>query len=137
MLRVESKVRARALQLLYAWEQQQRPPVRDVADRALRLCRGARREWNAAEALAGAVASNAAALDDEIAVVAEHWRLPRIGLVERNILRLGIHELERSDLPAPVVITEALRLARWFAGAKAVPFVNGVLDQVARRRGRL
>jgi len=56
---------------------------------------------------------------------------------ERNILRLAIYELTATDLPAAIVISEALRLARWFASSKAPPLINGVLDPVARRLGRL
>jgi N utilization substance protein B len=57
--------------------------------------------------------------------------------VERNILRLGIYELERGTVPPKVAIDEAVRLARWFGGARAPAFVNGVLDRVARDMGRL
>lgn len=137
MLRPESKARARALQLLYAWELRDRPPIVDLADRLVPLCRGQGKELPAAEALARAVADEVTRLDDEIEQAAAHWRLPRMGVVERNILRLGMHELISSDTPAPVIISEALRLAHWFAGGKAPAFINGVLDALARRHGRL
>jgi N utilization substance protein B len=61
----------------------------------------------------------------------------RIAVVERNILRLGILELRRGDVPPKVAIDEAVRLAQWFAGARAPGFVNGVLDGVAHALGRL
>jgi len=57
--------------------------------------------------------------------------------VERNILRLGILELRRGDVPPKVAIDEAVRLAHWFGGARAPGFVNGVLDGIARALGRL
>jgi len=137
MLRPESRVRARALQLLYAWDLQDRPPIREVADRLLGA-HGARGPgWNEAETLAAAVAALAPELDAEIGAAVEGWRPERIGVVERNILRLGLHELEQETAPPRVVIDEALRLAHWFAGAKAPAFVNGVLDALARQRGRL
>jgi N utilization substance protein B len=108
-----------------------------VAD-ALRVCYGpADATWERAEALARAVAADAATLDADVVPDLEHWRLPRVGVIERNILRLAVHELRATATPAPVVISEAVRLARWFAGPKAPPFVNGVLDAVARRLGRL
>jgi N utilization substance protein B len=137
MLRPESRVRARALQLLYAWDLQNRPPMRDVAYRLLGVHGARGPAWDEAEALATAVAARAAALDEPIAAVVERWRPERIGIVERNILRLGLHELERGETPSRVVIDEALRLAHWFAGSKAPAFVNGVLDALARQRGRL
>lgn len=137
MQRSETRTRARALQMLYAWESQGRPPLELVAHGfpdEPGLTTGDR---NAAARLALAVADEADALDRDIADVAQNWRLERIGMVERNILRLGLHELKRPDLPAPVAITEAVKLAHWFAGEKAPAFINGVLDALARRLGRL
>jgi N utilization substance protein B len=90
-----------------------------------------------AEPVAAAVADAAQRLDDEIGQAVEHWRLERVGLIEQNILRLAILELETAAVPPKVTISEAVRLAHWFAGAKAPAFVNGVLDAVARRAGRL
>jgi N utilization substance protein B len=137
MLRRETRIRARALQILYAWEQRPGAPRGAVADELV-TCYGARdRTWERAETLARSVAADAATLDADVARDLAHWRLPRVGVIERNILRLAVHELRASDTPAPVVISEAVRLAHWFAGPKAPPFVNGVLDAVARRLGRL
>jgi len=58
-------------------------------------------------------------------------------VVERIILRMGIHELRTGDVPPKVAIDEAVRLAHWFGGARAPAFVNGVLDRVAHTLGRL
>jgi len=90
-----------------------------------------------AERLAAGVVTRLAALDRHAAEAAENWRLSRIATVERNILRLGILELERADVPPKVAIDEAVRLAHWFAGARAPAFVNGVLDRIAHSLGRL
>lgn len=137
MLRPESKVRARALQLLYAWDLQDRPPMREIAWHLAGVHGVRGTAWERAEALATAVGAAADRLDVEIADAVERWRLERLGVIERNILRLGLHELERGETPPRVVIDEALRLAHWFAGARAPAFVNGVLDALARQRGRL
>jgi N utilization substance protein B len=137
MLRRETRVRARAIQILYAWEVAGRPLLRSVADGLCALHRGRDREWERGEALAEAVADRAEALDAEVLRDLAAWRLERVGVNERNILRLAALELTTTDLPAPVVISEALRLARWFAGAKSPPLINGVLDPLARRLGRL
>src|SRR5207247_5030868 len=75
--------------------------------------------------------------DARVADAAEHWRLERVGVVERNILRLALAELAEGSTPPRVVIDEAVKLAHWFAGAKAPAFVNGVLDAVARESGAL
>jgi N utilization substance protein B len=136
-LRAETRHRARTAQLLYAWEAQDRPPVARTASALLARhprCRGA---IERAEVLATEVAYDIEALDEELASAVDHWRLERIGTMERAILRLALFELRRDDTPPKVVITEAVKLAHWFAGGGAPAFINGVLDAVARRTGRL
>jgi N utilization substance protein B len=137
MLRIETKGRARALQLLYAWEMQGEPPLPDIAAGLSRLTGPEPRILDRAEALAVEVASQLDSIDAEAARAAENWRLERIAAVERNILRLAICELRRGDVPPKVVIDEAVRLAHWFGGARAPGFINGVLDGIARASGRL
>ncbi|HXV85534.1 MAG TPA: transcription antitermination factor NusB [Gemmatimonadales bacterium] len=135
MLRPETRARAHALQLLYAWELQGCPDFRGVA-RGLACGPGPSTDPRAL-ALASAVAADPARLDHEITQAVEHWRMERLGVVERIILRVGVRELLDDTTPAPVVIDEAVRIARWFAGDRAPAFVNGVLDAVARRLHRL
>lgn len=137
MLRSETKFRARALQLLYAWEIQGRPTLADVATQLWRLSDGKERGLEHAESLAVTVVAGIDGLDREISSAADNWRLDRIGAVERNILRIGLHELIAARVPARVAIDEAVRLAHWFAGDRAPAFVNGVLDALARHHGRL
>ncbi len=74
--------------------------------------------------------------DELDAVLSEHasnWRVERMAVVDRNILRLASYELLHSDTPAPVVIDEAIELARRFGADTSPAFVNGVLDAVAKR----
>jgi N utilization substance protein B len=144
MLRPESKTRARALQLLCAWDLQDQAPLRDVASRTIRLCRrGGPQLLERAEDLAQAVVQDVDSLDRLAAGASENWRLDRLGVVERNILRLGIRELtDESVMPDPtksakVIIDEAVRLAHWFGPLQSPGFINGVLDQIARSQGRL
>jgi N utilization substance protein B len=137
MLRVETKSRARALQILYAWELQGRPSIPVVASGLARLTGPEPRILDRAEALAERVAGEIEKLDAQAASASENWRMSRIAVVERNILRLGIHELRRGDVPPKVAIDEAVHLAHWFGDARAPGFVNGILDGVARSLGRL
>ena len=137
MLRLETKGRARALQLLYAWELTGEGVVHDVASRMTRITGPEPRILDFAEQLASRVAANVTALDRHAAVAAENWRMSRIAVVERNILRLAIQELTDGEVPPKVVIDEAVRLAHWFGGAKAPAFVNGDVDRVAHSLGRL
>jgi N utilization substance protein B len=136
MLRPETRARARALQLLYACEITGgglSGTVRGLA----RLTGPEPRVLDGAEALASGVLANRHPLDRIIEGAADNWRIERIGVVERNILRLGIHELQLGVTPPKVVIDEAIRLSQWFGGPKTPAFVNGVLDRVAHSLGRL
>ena len=87
--------------------------------------------------LADGVASNVAALDPMIAEAAEHWRLERMNVMDRLILRLAVYEfLHWPDTHAKVIINEALELARSFSGDDAVRFINGILDGIRRKLER-
>jgi N utilization substance protein B len=76
-------------------------------------------------------------IDPVIVESAEHWRLERMNVVDRLILRLAIYEfLHEGETPARVIINEALELARTFSGDDSVRFINGILDAIRRRLGR-
>ena len=137
MLRPETKSRARALQILYAWELQGAPPISRVATGLARLTGPEPRILDRAETLATCVVSEVELLDAQAARASENWRMDRMAVVERNILRLGIHELRRGEVPPKVAIDEAIHLAHWFGDVRAPGFVNGILDGVARSLGRL
>jgi N utilization substance protein B len=137
MTRLETKGRARALQLLYAWELQGAVDPDAIVPGVAKLTRPEPRVLDHAEHLAARVAKDVVLIDREAAKAADNWRLDRIAMVERNILRIGICELLSGDVPPKVAIDEAVKLAHWFGGARAPGFVNGVLDRVARTLGRL
>jgi transcription antitermination protein NusB len=84
------------------------------------------------ETLVRGATGQAAAIDERIAAKSEHWRLDRMPAVDRNILRLAVYEMTDVGTPAPVVIDEALELARKFSTDESVAFINGVLDAVRR-----
>jgi len=72
-------------------------------------------------------------IDDLIKRRAEHWRIQRMAVVDRNILRLAIYEfLYEGDTPKTVVINEALEIARRFSTFEATQFINGILDAIKR-----
>ena len=85
-----------------------------------------------AAGLAEAVSARAAELDDRITASAEGWTADRLGTLERNILRVGIHELEEESVPPEVAINEAVVLANRYASDDAARLVNGILARVAR-----
>ena len=76
-------------------------------------------------------------LDLELAEVTTNWRLERIGAVERCVLRMAAAELSIGTTPPKVVIQEGVTLAERYGSAQSARFVNGVLDALARRMGRI
>jgi transcription antitermination protein NusB len=85
------------------------------------------------EQLARGTVADVLEIDKKIGAKSEHWRLDRMAVVDRNILRLAIFELGQAALPAPVIIDEALELARQFSNDESLAFINGVLDAVHRQ----
>lgn len=70
-------------------------------------------------------------IDTLVKVRSHHWRLERMSLVDRNILRIAIYEMKYgAGVPARVAINEALEIAKQYSIADSVPFINGILDAV-------
>ena len=116
--------RRTALFLLYQW---------DVTGRPLAsLHEGELDEW--ARTTAESVAADAPALDDRITAAAEGWTADRLGAVERNILRIAVHELDGDDVPDEVAIDEAVTLAKRYATDDAARLVNGILARIVREK---
>jgi N utilization substance protein B len=90
-----------------------------------------------ATSLADGVAGKVDELDPIVSEAAEHWRLERMNVMDRLILRLAVYEfLHERETPAKVIINEALELARTFSGDEAVRFINGILDAIRRKLTR-
>src|SRR6476646_7620213 len=70
------------------------------------------------------------AIDDRIRTRAEHWRIERMAIVDRNVLRLAVYEFIYQDTPGTVAINEALEIARRFSTFEATQFINGILDAI-------
>jgi len=87
-----------------------------------------------AESLFRGTLAHAERIDAMISEQTTHWRMDRLGLVEKSILRLGVYELfYEPETPSAVVIDEAVELCKRFSGPEAGPFVNGVLDAIKGR----
>jgi N utilization substance protein B len=82
--------------------------------------------------LAAGTLANLEALDERIRSRAEHWRIPRMAIVDRNILRLAVYEFLYEPTPRTVAINEALEIARRFSTYEATQFINGILDAIKR-----
>ncbi len=83
-----------------------------------------------ADDLALGTIENVDAIDSRIKTRAEHWRIERMAIVDRNVLRLAVYEFLYSDTPHTVVINEALEIARRFSTYEATQFINGILDAI-------
>ena len=84
--------------------------------------------------LAEAVAERAEDLDRRITQASEGWPADRLGALERNILRIGVQELDRGTVPVEVAINEAVTLAKRYASDDAARLVNGILARIAREQ---
>lgn len=82
--------------------------------------------------LAAKTLSNLELLDERIRSRAEHWRISRMAVVDRNILRLAVYEFLYEPTPRTVAINEALEIARRFSTYEATQFINGILDAIKR-----
>ncbi len=85
-----------------------------------------------ARELVASVVERIESLDEILGIHARNWRVSRMAAVDRNVLRLAVHELRDTTTPVAVVIDEAVDLARRFGSDASPAFVNGVLDAVAR-----
>lgn len=131
------KSRQRALQVLFLWDQRQ-GSIDDAIGEFYTTLHSEDDDPKRAdpdpfmEQLVRGAAAGAADLDARIVAKSANWRLERMPAVDRNILRLAVYEMSSTDSPAPVVIDEALELARQFSTDESVGFINGVLDAVHR-----
>ena len=76
-------------------------------------------------------------IDAIIQGAADNWDLKRMAAVDRNILRFAVYEIVyRADIPSAVTINEALEIAKKYSSQESAPFINGLLDKIAKSRGK-
>lgn len=85
---------------------------------------------NFADAIVNGALRQIETIDERIRTRAEHWRIERMAIVDRNVLRLAVYEFLFTDTPHTVVINEALEIARRFSSYEATQFINGILDAI-------
>src|SRR2546425_497226 len=102
--RPETKARARALQLLYAWELSGRPSIEKVAARLAQAYGGRPEGFDRGADLAARAIAGLPEFDRRVADATEHWRLERVGVVEKRILRLALAELAEGGTPPRVAM---------------------------------
>jgi transcription antitermination protein NusB len=128
------KARECALQMLFAADVADAVPDEVVSTYWAELgdseTEEAAREF--ATRLAAGTLAHLDTLDERIRSRAEHWRIPRMAIVDRNILRLAVYEFLYEPTPRTVAINEALEIARRFSTYEATQFINGILDAIKR-----
>lgn len=143
MLTRRSRAREVALQLLFQTDQNPTGMPRKAVEAFARdrlvneqALRGGAGLAAFALGLFDGVNDKRAEIDPTISSVAENWRLTRMSVVDRNVLRLGTFELlfDPARPPLEVVIDEAIELSRRFGAKESPGFVNGILDRIARMR---
>lgn len=129
------KARELALQMLFENDVSGTEPA-EMFDRSTDLAKSPENVGSFTKRLVSGTLGHREALDKIISKQAEHWRLSRMPIVDRNILRLALYELlYEPDTPRPVVIDEALEIAKRFSTPQSSQFINGILDGVLKSRG--
>lgn len=136
-MRLETRARARALQALYAWDMRGEQDLERVSQQIFDDLLVTPDERRIASLLLRTLRDDRKSLDSQLTDVMTNWRLERLGAVERSVLRLAAAELLRGETPPRVVLREAIRLAERYGNSASARFVNGVLDALARKMGRL
>lgn len=130
--------RQRALQILYLLDMREQPVEEAIrsfyaslaSEEAEPLAESEHDDF--AESLVRGTLDHRTSLDQSIAAHSEHWRLDRMAVVDRNLLRLAAYEMAHSKTPPAVVIDQSLELAAKFSAPESVSFLNGVLDAIRR-----
>lgn len=133
-----SRARAWVLQLMYAWEMRGRMvSPRELLGAFIRDRNIAESNRAYAETLVGTIEDHLDAIDGALAAALTNWRLERLSVIDRSILRIGAAELMFvDDVPPRVSIREGIVLAEKYGTADSPRFVNGVLDALMRRSDR-
>ncbi|HEU4478622.1 MAG TPA: transcription antitermination factor NusB [Pyrinomonadaceae bacterium] len=128
------KARECALQMLFAADVAETPPEEVVRTYWAELGEAELEDpaRDFATRLAAGTLSRLEGLDERIRSRAEHWRIARMAVVDRNILRLAVYEFLYEPTPRTVAINEALEIARRFSTYEATQFINGILDAIKR-----
>jgi N utilization substance protein B len=126
-----TRCREVALQTLYQRDLNPGLPARQVNTFVRRRMKNTPLLLDYTKALIEGVESHKPELDAHIQAVAENWRLDRMAALDRNILRIGLYEIQKGgrDTPPNVAVNEALELAKRYGSPNSTKFINGLLDR--------
>lgn len=127
------KARELALQMLYQYDLSSNPP-QQIVDTFEELQKSKPNTREFATKIFQGTIDNLAKIDEMIAAQADNWRIARMAVVDRNIIRMSIFELlEESETPKLVIIDEAIEIGKKFGTQKSSQFINGILDGILKR----
>ncbi len=119
------------MQMLFQWDMSEQEPA-ELEAKFWRAAKATESTRAFANRLFEGAVQDTAAIDELIVKQAENWRLERLAVIDRAILRLAIYELRTTDTPPKVILNEAVDLAKKFSSEEAGSFVNGILDAVRK-----
>ena len=127
------KARELALQMLYQFDLSANPP-QQIVDTFEELQKSKPNTREFATKIFRGTVDHLSEIDDMIQAQAENWRLSRMAVVDRNIIRMSVYEfLHETDTPKLVIIDEAIEIAKKFGTQKSSQFINGILDGILKR----
>ena len=119
------------MQMLFQWDMSQQEPAKLEA-KFWRAAKAADSTRDFANELFEGALKDTAAIDELIVKQADNWKLERLAVIDRAILRLAIYELRTTETPPKVILNEAVELAKKFSSEEAGAFVNGILDAIRK-----
>ena len=128
---LRTKSREFAMQMLFQWDMSRQEPAK-LEGKFWRTAKAADSTRLFANRLFEGAAKDADELDALIVQHAKNWRLERMAIIDRAVLRLAIYELRAGETPPKVILNEAVELAKKFSSEDAGAFVNGILDAVRK-----
>src|SRR6202171_622421 len=131
LVSLRTKSREFAMQMLFQWDMSRQDPAKLEA-KFWRAAKAADNTRAFANKLFEGAAKAADELDALIVQHAQNWRLERMAIIDRAVLRLAIYELRIAETPPKVILNEAVDLAKKFSSEDAGAFVNGILDAVRK-----
>lgn len=127
------KARELALQMLYQFDLSANPP-QQIVDTFEELQKSKPNTREFATKIFHGTIDNLGKIDEMIAAQADNWRISRMAVVDRNIIRMSIYELlNEPDTPKLVIIDEAIEIGKKFGTQKSSQFINGILDGILKR----
>ena len=129
MIRKRTKSRELALQFLYQYDLRGNEILDSIDDFLKESAKEPEIKDYCIKLIEGTI-KNRKTIDEKISKQARNWSIYRMPVIDRNVLRLAIFEMEQNEVPMPVIINEAIELGKKFSTEQSGSFINGLLDKI-------